>query len=202
MATPQEIEQQRLLNQQLMGNAQQVTPGTISTGMEGMNVSPYMFGNQSAPAPQAESAPANNTFNFGDNAPTGQGGIIDVTSPSRGVQVVPDTAPEMYNADRTSTLTQLAKDVTGVTLGENMGNVFGTQKYGAPEDKPFSQSTLPGQVLTLGATTSEYLSGAAQGAGTVAKGIGNVGVGGLEYLTGTEIVKGMGMDLNLSLIHI
>ena len=95
---------------------------------------------------------------------------------------------------------QMLKDLSGVTLGEKIGNVLGTQKYGAPEDKPFSQSTLPGQALTLGATAAEFASGATQGAGTVLKGAGNVGVGGLEYLTGTDIVQGMGMNLNQNAI--
>ena len=143
MATPQEIEQQRLLNQQLMGNAQQATPGTISTGMEGMNVSPYMFGNQAASAPQVASAPANNTFNFGDNAPTGQGGIIDVTSPSRGVQVVPDTAPEMYNADRT--FNSESKQLSGMQV-----NPFGGGSIVRPNENVTALEELR-SVLPMGA---------------------------------------------------
>lgn len=161
-------EQERLLKLQLLGQPNQAGTSALTTGMEGMNVSPYMFGAQQQ-APQVTAQP----------------------SPTLGVAPapIPDTAADVapLETQRVSGFTprefgtptaQAGRGTTqvtsfGIEQGEGTGRGSGgsyamTPVSRAPEITPSAQTMK--EALGIPAA-SDMLPNVPTGAGTVLQGV-------------------------------
>lgn len=161
-------EQERLLTLQLLGQPNQAGTSALTTGMEGMNVSPYMFGAQqkepqvtAQPSPILGVAPAPIPATAADVAPLGTQRVSGFTPREFGT-------PTAQAGRGTTQVTSF-----GIEQGEGTGRGSGgsyamTPVSRAPEITPSAQTMK--EALGIPAA-SDVLPNVPTGAGTVLQGV-------------------------------